>query len=765
MTIAGLTKHLRPYFTKVKHGNTSLAKDQGKVFIDGDCFALRLTATGHYSLRSDWGGICERVDEFMSYWRDWDIGAIMFDGQGPEIDRVASQQEVDSRMRLMSRNTFLGGRPNSVSAIVYDYLRDKYPHLNVIATASGEKDEILASTVYHYARHNRNERVFLLAKDNKYTGYHWPENVHLAKIMSLKRDWEIHILYPPRMLKRGHKLHCFELAFLCMERYSGSSRLKDVKKWLRRNDKYHKWRELQQLNLETKHKLIRPYKHIKEKTDCFEVQRALNTMRNTNTLYKQMPLMNEPFWAESAFLAGRLWRSIAYELMMNRVSYIAEDSRHFMEGRREGSTIEITKIPVCDKYREKEPHVYPLYNNMMNRLQNVTMKGLKRQIMSEIFDNTPSKNEDTRLDYEEEPYRKLVEVFMAQIWSNQKPFKRDREKLLYRDLDWDDHSMYMNPTCLRIYNKLYACVYSLIMLQSVVKMPYHFTMADLDSVQWINLWKKYVGEPSMTRKELASIEDPEYFTDQYYTYSTENVLRKELHDARKKCLQLLREGDDAGVEEAKKLVIEAEDKIVEAELDKQEQLQKAPVTARLLMTEYKKLMTDLEAARTDEMVPRFNIRLMEDRLDRVCDRLRYQHKDVVEFVDETFSWKKGKKKGAIEEDRRLREEKRLADEEQERLDAVLKKLEKERRAREKAERAEAGEEGGEGDAENGELSQGYEEEENGYDFGDNEEDEEDDGGECKLFLSGSEDEDSDDDTFMTEFGGYTEPMDADEGDI
>lgn len=743
MTIAGLSQHLKPFFFKVKHGNTSLAKDKGKVFIDGDCFALRLTATGHYTLRSDWGGICERVDEFMSYWHDWDIGAIMFDGQGPEIDRVASQQEVDSQMRIMSGNTFLGGRPNSVSAIVYDYLRDKYPHLNVIATASGEKDEILASTVYHYARHNRNQRVFLLAKDNKYAGYQWPENVHLAKILSLKHDWEVTILYPPRLLKRGHKLHCFELAFLCMEQYSGSARFKDVKKWLRRNDKYHQWREYQQNILETKHKLIKTYKHIKEETDSFEVQRALNTMRNTNTLYKQMPLLNEPFWAESAFLAGRLWRSIAYELMMNRVSYIAEDYRHFMEGRREGSTIAITKIPVCDKYREKEPDVYPLYNNMMNRFQRMSMKGLKRQIMSEIFDNTPSKNEDTRLDYEEEPYRKLVEVYMAQIWSNQKPVKKDHEKLLYRKIEWTDQSMYMNPTCMRIYNKLYACVYSLIMLQSVVKLPYHFTMADLDSIQWIKLWKKYVGEPSMTREELASIADPEHLTDQYYTYSCENVLRKELHEARQKCLQLLREGDDVGAKEAMKLVVEAQDKIVDAELDKQEAMQKAPVTARLLMTEYKKLMADLEAARTDQTIPRFNIRLMEDRLDRVCDRLRYQHKDLVEFVDEKFAWKKGKKKLAIEEDRRQREKKRLADEEQERIEAELKKQEKERRALERAEADEQSE---------------SDEEQQQFDFGDD-----DDGGECKLFLSGSEDEEGEeDDTFRTEFGGYTEAMDPEE---
>ncbi|RDW32831.1 hypothetical protein B0I72DRAFT_137369 [Yarrowia lipolytica] len=662
MTIAGLSQHLKPFYYKVKHGNTSLAKDKGKVFIDGDCFALRLTATGHYTLRSDWGGICQRVDEFMAYWKDWDIGAIIFDGQGPEIDRVASQQEVDDQMRFMCRFPFLGGRPNSVSAIVYDYIRDKYPHLNVIATASAQKHEILASTVYQYARYNRSEKVFLLGKDNRYAAYHWPENVHLCKIHTLKHDWEVSMLYPPRLLKKEPRLHCFELAFLCMERFTGNSSFKEVKKWLRTNDKYHKWREYQHNVLDTKHKLIKPYKHINLETDCFEVQRALNIIRNTSTVYKQMPLLNEPFWAESAFLAGRPWRSVAYELLMDRVQYMADARMHFVEGRREGSTIAMTKIPVCDRYREKEPDVYPPLASMMNRLQKITMKGLKRQIVTEIFKYTTSKNEDTRLDYEEEPYRKLVEVYMLQIWGTKKPATKEPD-LTYRKLEWSDKSMYLNPTCLRIYNKLYACVYSLIILQSVVKLPYHFTMADLDSLLWIKLWKKHVGEPSMTREELARIADPPHLTDQFYSYSSDNSLRNKLHEARWKCLRLMNEGDDEGVVEAEKNVAEAEYNLVEAELDRQEKLQKAPVTALLLMTEYRKLLKDLEASNSDGLTPRFNVRLMKGRLERISDKMRYQYDDLFELVNSEYSWREGKEKEAIEQDRLRREEHREIEEE------------------------------------------------------------------------------------------------------
>ncbi|KAG5370256.1 hypothetical protein CJU90_1607 [Yarrowia sp. C11] len=757
MTIAGLSQHLKPFYRKVKHGNTSLARDQGTVFIDGDDFALRLTATGHYTLRSDWGGICKRVDEFMSCWKDWDIGAIIFDGQGPEIDRVVSQQEVDDQMRFMSRFPFLGGRPNSVSAVVYDYLRERYPQLNVVSTPSALKMEILASTVYQYARQNRSQKVFLLGKDNRYAAFQWPENVYLCKIHALPHDWEVSMLYPPQLLSRRPRLHCFELAFLCMERFVGNKTFKQIKKWLKKNEKYHKWRQYQQNILDTSYKLVRTYKHINLETDSFEVQRALNHIRNTNMLYKQMPLLCEPFWAESAWLAGRSWRSVAYEMLMDRVQYVADKRMHFMEGRRDGCTIALTKIPVSDKYREKESEVYPSMANMMNRLQKVSMKGLKRQIMSEIFTYTTSQNVDTRLDYEEAAYRKLMEVYMLQIWANKKTTISEKPDLTYRQLKWDDRSMYLNPTCLRVYNKLYACVYSLILLQSFVKLPYHFTMADLDSILWIKLWKKHVGEPYMTRKELADIADPAHLTDQFYSYSSENRLRRKLNEARQKCLKWGFEGDEAGVVEAEAEVVEAENGLVEGELDHQERLQKAPVTALLLMTEYKQLVEDLKVA--DEVpTPRFNLRLLKGRLERVCGLLKDEHFELVRSTDSGYEWLQGKKEVAIELDRKARlkqqeeEEKKRQREEEEREEERRKRARLEGEGEEGVEEVTTGEEGegttGEDEAE--EVDQEVEAEEAEVEIVEIEDSDN---------LSLSEEEDYD-----VEFGGYDE-NDAEEGDM
>lgn len=748
-SIPGLDQQLKPFYAPIDHGRGILAK--GKVFIDGDCWALRMTATGHFTLRNDWSGLCERVDKAMQEWRKWDIATIMFNGQGPEIDRVGSQQETDDIMRVMSSYPYLGGRPNVASAVVYDYLREQHPKINVVATPTDQKQQILASSVYQYALHNRDQKVFLLATDNTYAAYHWPENVYLVKWDVNTDDWVLSMMHPSWTPRRRLKLHCFELAFLCKEKYEGPKTFKDIKKWLRTNDKYHKWREDQRAILQTMHVFVRPYKHVRE-GDCFEVQRALNNVRNKKTLYKQLPLMNEPLWAESAFIAGRHWRSLAYELMIDRVSYLPDNRFYFVEGRREGTTIAMTKVPICDRMRALEPEIYPPMNRMLAQFKCMTSKTLRKLIMQQVLNLSPNEGPDERLNYDRRLYQELLVIYMRMIWEPELAHRTPGKRYLTIPQS-DELTTALNPTALRLYNKFCACIYSLILLQNVVELPQKFRFYDLNGMLWIQLWNKYVGEPAMTSKQLAAIQDPPRLTDQFYSYHVSDgatAMKQQLFTARDKCARLIREKDEEGLRVAEQELTEIENKMVEFELDRQDAVRKVRISPRLLMLEHKKLETELALEKKIPKASRFNLRLMQARLTRVYDQLTQEYFDVIKCVEKddkvVFKWRKGRKQEELRKEKEQREKDKAAEKELKKE----KKLARQKRAAEKAKALQEAGDGEDGDYEGDTQYQGGKEDEQFDDYDE------------KLFLSeyepsddeGEQDDggDEDEDVVYTNFG-------------
>ncbi|KAG5368433.1 hypothetical protein CKK34_2044 [Yarrowia sp. E02] len=460
----------------------------------------------------DWRGVSSSMENIMNQWigYGWNIELILFDGLTPrnkmKVMKKLLLDQILTATRAISLST-----PAGAAAVCHSTLLHKFPQINC-KIAPGETDAILSSIAYNYAKKHPDTPTYLMSGDSDFLAFDFPDNVTILDTEPETMDLHRSINLTPKV-REAKSAPASALAFSKLTHSHLHNAVMDPR--------YFDYAEKQMLQLTrfnvSDHKeyvlndeLMRSYRVLENRPFDEGAHKVVNAVsaleadpKSDQGLFTIMPIMCERQETEFCFEAGRRWRSLAYQMIIEQTT----NKRHseFYEYGRQVIHFKKAMIPVSDGAREKHDKLEKddkKYNFRRRRLpskprdeydrllaqvyyygskESITneIKGWKtaedvvEAIYKEIIRTSPVQPEE--LKYSPAIAESYIKTFLREVFD---PVARNRNPE-------SDRGLGMTATSKRLYNKILACVMSLRLLQSAgLSLPVDVELFHLDAARW-----------------------------------------------------------------------------------------------------------------------------------------------------------------------------------------------------------------------------------------------------------------------------------------
>ncbi|VBB79322.1 YALIH222S01e36290g1_1 [Yarrowia lipolytica] len=405
----------------------------------------------------------------------WKIEMILFDGLTPLSKFKETERRRDIRVKegIEAKSFCL---PAGCADVCSDTILTEFPDISC-RIAPGECDDILATLVYNYATQNPGKPTYVMTNDTDFCAFDFPDNVVILNTSVFGIDaGVINTLNPAKVLKERFDL-CPSLAgYGAMEftKLNKCGRLKD-------DVGYKKFAEsqmaiLQRFSFGSAQDYIqdehasRVYRLLSN-TNENNAHRVANAWFDYGQLYTFLQILCEPEEAEYAFDAGRKWRSVAYDLILEKIGAEPTEDQ-FQEHGRKGNVTHCANLPITDKARavfDASSDTYKLQTReqILDEIADWNINSMASAIWEEALLTTPQSNGE----YNEKAMYELSMNFLTQILR----LEGGPRKLCSP----------FGPAYLRFYNKYFAIFQSMRLLEAAgVQLPVTINSYDLDGSLW-----------------------------------------------------------------------------------------------------------------------------------------------------------------------------------------------------------------------------------------------------------------------------------------
>lgn len=449
----------------------------GIVFIDGHSMSHMVTDRCMPGAKYDLRAVRCHMEVVLRKWLQagWKIGMILFDGLTPLSKFKETERRRDIRVKegIEAKSLCL---PAACADVCSDTILSQFPDIPC-RIAPGECDDILASLVYNHAIQNPGMPTYVMTNDTDFCAFDFPDNVVILNTSVFGIDaGVINTLNPAKILKERFDLSPSLAGYGAMEftKLNKCSPLKD-------DEGYKRFAESQMAVLKSfdfgsahdyiqDEKASRVYRLLSD-TNENNAHRVVNAWLDSGSLYTFLQILCEPKEAEYAFDAGRKWRSVAYEMILEKIG--AESAgEQFKEHGRKGDATHCANLPITDKARavfdaENEPYKLKTRQQIQDEIAAWDVDSMTSAIWEEALLNTPQSNGE----YNEEAMHEISKNFLSQILR----LEGGPRKLCSP----------LGPAYLRFYNKFFAIFQSLRLLEaSGVRFPVSINSYDLDGSLW-----------------------------------------------------------------------------------------------------------------------------------------------------------------------------------------------------------------------------------------------------------------------------------------
>ncbi|KAG5372362.1 hypothetical protein CJU90_2450 [Yarrowia sp. C11] len=449
----------------------------GRIFIDGHSMSHMVTQRCMPGARYDLRAVRCHMEVVLRKWllAGWKIEMILFDGLTPLSKFKETERRRDIRVKEgIEANSFC--LPAGCADVCSDTILSQFADIPC-RIAPEECDDILASLVYNYATQNPGKPTYVMTNDTDFCAFDFPDNVVILNTSVFGIDaGVINTLNPAKTLKERFNLAPSLAGYGAMEftKLSKCEPLKD-------EEGYKKFAESQMAILK-RFSFGSAQDYIKDEhasrvysllsdTDENNAHRVVNAWFGCGQLYTFLQVLCEPKDAEYAFDAGRKWRSVAYELILEKIGADSA-SDQFQEHGRKGDVTHCYDLPVTDKSRavfdaEQKNYKLQTRQQILDEIAAWDIDSMTLAIWEEALLTTPQSNGE----YNEEALRDLSKNFLSQIIR----LEGGPRKLCSP----------LRQEYLRFYNKFFAIFQSLRLLEAAgVRLPVTIKSYDLDGSLW-----------------------------------------------------------------------------------------------------------------------------------------------------------------------------------------------------------------------------------------------------------------------------------------
>ncbi|KAG5367085.1 hypothetical protein CJU89_1533 [Yarrowia sp. B02] len=447
----------------------------GTVFIDGHSMSHMVTERCMPGARYDLRAVRFHMEIVLRKWLQagWKIEMILFDGLTPLTKFQETERRRDIRVKESIKAQSLSSQATCAD-VCSDTILSQFPDI-ACRIAPGECDDILASLVYNYAVKNPGKPTYVMTNDTDFCAFDFPDNVVLLNTSVFGIDaGVINTLNPARVLRERFDLSPSLAGFGAMEfsKLNKSGALKD-------KPEYKQFAKSQMAILQ-KFSFGSAQEYIEDEY-AMRVYRLLDTNENNahrvvngwldyKQLYTFLPILCEPEDAEYTFDAGRRWRSVAYEMILEKIGASGEQ---FQEHGRSGAQTSCTNLPITDSSRAafdaESSYKLGTRQQVLDEIAKWDVKAMINAIWEEALRTTPQ----SLGEYNEEVMHTLSLDFLAQILRLEGGPRRNCT---------------LRPEHLRFYNKFLAIFQSLRLFKAVgVRFPAQIQSYDLDGSLWWTL--------------------------------------------------------------------------------------------------------------------------------------------------------------------------------------------------------------------------------------------------------------------------------------
>lgn len=452
----------------------------GVVFIDGHSMSHMVTERCMPGAKYDLRAVRFHMEVVLKKWllAGWKIEMILFDGLTPLTKFKETERRRDIRVKeaIAAKSLSL---PAGCADVCSDTILSQFPDI-ATRIAPGECDDILASLVYNHAVRNPDKPTYVMTNDTDFCAFDFPDNVVILNTSVFGIDaGVINTLNPRKVLKERFDLLPSLAGYGAMEfsKLNKSAALKD-------KEKYHQFAAsqmaiLQKFTFGSAKEYIedevtsRVYKLLG--TNENNAHRVVNAWLESESLYLFLQILCEPVESEYAFDAGRKWRSVAYEMILEKIGATYEGYQ-FQEHGRRGDSTSCTNLPISDTGRAvfdaENSYKLGTKEQVITEIGKWTTKDMTTAIWEEALLTTPQSNGE----YNEEAMRELSQDFLSQILRLEGGPRRN---------------CVLQPEYLRFYNKFLAIFQSLRLLEAAgVSFPADLQSCDLDGSLWWTLARR-----------------------------------------------------------------------------------------------------------------------------------------------------------------------------------------------------------------------------------------------------------------------------------
>lgn len=434
--------------------------------------------------RYDLSAVAFHMTQVLEKWllAGWNIEMILFDGLTPESKFAETERRRSSRIK-----DAIGAQSLSLQALCADVCSDvilaDFPDIGC-KIAPAECDDVLASLVYNYAVSNPSKNTYVMTNDTDFCAFDFPDTVTILNTSVYGIDaGVINTFCPSKSLDEHYSIRPSLAAYGAME----FSKLNKSAS-LVATEGYQAFRASQMAILtkfdfsnaqqySTNKVASRAYTLLGNSSEN-NAHRVVNCWLENHSRYLFLPIVCEPKESEYAFDAGRKWRSVAYELILEPIGGVETRNEHLDEhGRREDATC-VVELPIGDVSRAqfdasgRETYKFDTREKILKDISEWDLEKMVQEIWSEALATTPQSNGE----YHAETMEELGLDYLRQI---------------LRLRGGPRKNCTLKPAFLRFYNKFLAIFMSLRMLEAAgVKFPVQMKSYDLDGSLWWTLARR-----------------------------------------------------------------------------------------------------------------------------------------------------------------------------------------------------------------------------------------------------------------------------------